>query len=51
MVDNVKGNTVMRNTVDREIFTLKIIHSDEFLQFHSIHEILTVDGYNMDERH
>ena len=41
-------------TVDREIFTLKIIRVkkfrvNKFLRFHPIHEILTVNGYNMDE--
>ena len=42
-------------TVDREIFTLKIICiiifcGVKFLQFHLIHEIfLKVDSYNIDE--
>ena len=43
-------------TVDREMFTLKIIHVKifhvvKFSQFHSIREIfLTVDECNLDER-
>ena len=43
------------NTVDREIFTLKIIPVKVFLgvkfrgSFH-LRNILMVDGYNMDER-
>ena len=45
----------MQITVDREIFMLKIIcvknfRVDKFSQFvNSIREILTVDGYIMDE--
>ena len=43
------------NTVDREIFTLKIVciknfRVDKFSWFRSIHEIfLTINNYNMDE--
>ena len=42
------------NTVDRENFTLKTIRVknfrvNKFSQFRSIREILTVNGYNMDE--
>ena len=46
---------VETSTVDREIFTLKIIcvknvHVVKFSRFRSIREIfLTVDDYNMDE--
>ena len=46
---------LMYTTVDREIFTLKIIcvknfRVVKFSRFRSIHEILTIDDYNMDER-
>ena len=47
---------VIEYTVDREIFTLKIIRVkifrvDKFSRFHSIREIfLTVDDCNMDKR-
>ena len=43
------------DTVDREIFTLKIIRLknfrvDKFSRFRSIHEIfLTINGYNVDK--
>ena len=49
-----KSCTCVYSTVDREIFTLKIICvknfcADKFLLFCSIRKILTVNGYNMDE--
>ena len=46
--------TKYSDTVDREIFTLKIIRMKnfrvvKFSQFQSIREILMVNDYNMDE--
>ena len=51
-----KGLVTLTTTVDREVFTLKIICMKnfcviKFLRFRSIREIfLRVDNYNMDER-
>ena len=47
--------TKYSDTVDWEIFTLKIIHMKNFCvvkfsRFQSICEILTVSDYNMDKR-
>ena len=55
LANHVSMYTYVHYTLDREIFTLKIIHIkkfcvEKFSQFHSIREIfLTVNGYNMEE--